>query len=175
MPGGRLDRLVCNAAVYLPTDPKPRFTDDGHEMSLQVNHLGHFLLLQLMLPQLQKATGPRVCVVGSVTGSECYRGVKPAGTAPCLALSLCSSRLLPLLCTLLMGACWIPLHGRQKHRRRLAREAQRRRGRFVGTDGRALARQRTPNATKLLITSLLTCVAARERVLTASGLMPCGR
>ena len=31
-----LDRLVCNAAVYLPTDPKPRFTDDGYEMSLQV-------------------------------------------------------------------------------------------------------------------------------------------
>ena len=31
-----LDRLVCNAAVYLPTDPKPRFTDDGYEMSIQV-------------------------------------------------------------------------------------------------------------------------------------------
>ena len=40
-----LDRLVCNAAVYLPTDPKPRFTDDGFEMSLGVNHLGHFLLV----------------------------------------------------------------------------------------------------------------------------------
>lgn len=43
LPGGRLDRLVCNAAVYLPTDPKPRFTDDNYEMSLQVNHQGPFL------------------------------------------------------------------------------------------------------------------------------------
>ena len=36
LPSGKLHRLVCNAAVYLPTDPKPRFTDDGYEMSLQV-------------------------------------------------------------------------------------------------------------------------------------------
>ena len=65
-----LDRLVCNAAVYLPTDPKPRFTDDGYEMSLGVNHLGHFLLLQLLLPNLQRAKEARVCIVGSVTGNR---------------------------------------------------------------------------------------------------------
>jgi len=69
--GGRgLDRLVCNAAVYLPTDPKPRFTDDGYEMSLGVNHLGHFLMLQLLLPPLKKAKEARVCIVGSVTGNR---------------------------------------------------------------------------------------------------------
>ena len=65
-----LDRLVCNAAVYLPTDPKPRFTDDGYEMSLGVNHLGHFLMLQLLLPNLQRAKEARVCIVGSVTGNR---------------------------------------------------------------------------------------------------------
>ena len=65
-----LDRLVCNAAVYLPTDPKPRFTDDGFEMSLGVNHLGHFLLVQLLLPQLQRAKDSRCCIVGSVTGNK---------------------------------------------------------------------------------------------------------
>jgi len=70
LPGGRLDRLVCNAAVYLPTDPKPRFTDDGFEMSLQVNHLGHFLLVQLLLPAVKKANEGRVCIVGSVTGNK---------------------------------------------------------------------------------------------------------
>ena len=71
LPGGRLDRLVCNAAVYLPTDPKPRFTDDNYEMSLQVNHLGHFLLVQLLLPALKKAKeAARVCIVGSVTGNK---------------------------------------------------------------------------------------------------------
>ena len=31
-----LDRLVCNAAVYLPADPKPRFTEDGYEMTMGV-------------------------------------------------------------------------------------------------------------------------------------------
>lgn len=71
LPWGRgLDRLICNAAVYLPTDPKPRFTDDGYEMSFGVNHLSHFLLLQLLLPELKKAKGARVCIVGSVTGNK---------------------------------------------------------------------------------------------------------
>jgi len=70
LPGGKLDRLVCNAAVYLPTDPIPRWTDDGYEMSLQVNHLGHFLLSQLLLPSLKKAHKARLCIVGSVTGNK---------------------------------------------------------------------------------------------------------
>jgi protochlorophyllide reductase len=67
LPRGKLDRLVCNAAVYLPTDPIPRWTDDGYEMSLQVNHLGHFLLSHLLLPSLEKAQKARLCIVGSVT------------------------------------------------------------------------------------------------------------
>merc|ERR1719326_500491 len=60
--------LICNAAVYRPADPKPAWTDDGHEMSVGVNHLGHFLLLQLLMPELQRAKNARVCVVGSITG-----------------------------------------------------------------------------------------------------------
>ena len=50
-----LDRLVCNAAVYLPADPIPRFTDDGFEMSVGVNHLGHFLLCNLLLDDMKNA------------------------------------------------------------------------------------------------------------------------
>ena len=50
-----LDRLVCNAAVYLPADPIPRFTDDGFEMSVGVNHLGHFALTAALLPSLKRA------------------------------------------------------------------------------------------------------------------------
>ena len=30
--------LICNAAVYKPTDPEPAWTDDGFEMSM-VRHL----------------------------------------------------------------------------------------------------------------------------------------
>ena len=29
-----LNNLICNAAVYRPTDPEPAWTDDGFEMSM---------------------------------------------------------------------------------------------------------------------------------------------
>ena len=58
-----LDRLVCNAAVYLPADPEPRFTDDGFEMSVGVNHLGHFLLCNLLLDDMKKAKARRTVAV----------------------------------------------------------------------------------------------------------------
>jgi len=74
-PNRPIDHLICNAAVYRPTDPKPAWTDDGYEMSFGVNHLGHFLLVQLLLPDLKKsaATGSkdsRLCIVGSITGNN---------------------------------------------------------------------------------------------------------
>mmetsp|Transcript_14643 Transcript_14643/g.42924 ORF Transcript_14643/g.42924 Transcript_14643/m.42924 type:complete len:435 (-) Transcript_14643:179-1483(-) len=64
-----LTHLICNAAVYLPTDPEPAWTDDGFEMSMGVNHLGHFLLVNLLLDDMKKAKGARVCIVGSITGN----------------------------------------------------------------------------------------------------------
>jgi len=64
-----LTHLVCNAAVYRPTDPNPAFTDDGFEMSMGVNHLGHFLLVNLLLDDMSRAKGARVCIVGSITGN----------------------------------------------------------------------------------------------------------
>lgn len=51
--GRRVDALVCNAAVYLPTAKEPRFTADGFELSVGTNHLGHFLLANLMLKDLE--------------------------------------------------------------------------------------------------------------------------
>jgi len=65
-----LTHLICNAAVYRPTDPKPAWTDDGFEMSMGVNHFGHFLLVNLLLDDMSKAKGARVCIVGSITGNS---------------------------------------------------------------------------------------------------------
>ena len=70
LPARPISHLICNAAVYRPTDPEPAWTDDGYEMSLGVNHLGHFLLLQLLLPELKRAKNARCCIVGSVTGNS---------------------------------------------------------------------------------------------------------
>lgn len=71
-----LDVLVCNAATYLPTAKEPTFTADGFELSTAANHLGHFLLSNLLLEDLknkkkskQKATSPRIIIVGSITGN----------------------------------------------------------------------------------------------------------
>jgi protochlorophyllide reductase len=69
--GRRLDALVCNAAVYLPTAKEPRFTADGFELSVGTNHLGHFLLTNLLLEDLKNAPNkqPRCIIVGSITGN----------------------------------------------------------------------------------------------------------
>jgi protochlorophyllide reductase len=69
--GRRLDALVCNAAVYLPTAKEPRYTADGFEVSVGTNHLGHFLLANLLLDDLKAAPNarPRLVIVGSITGN----------------------------------------------------------------------------------------------------------
>ena len=38
-------------------------------MSMGVNHLGHFLLVNLLLEDMSRAKGARVCIVGSITGN----------------------------------------------------------------------------------------------------------
>jgi NAD(P)-dependent dehydrogenase (short-subunit alcohol dehydrogenase family) len=53
--GSRIDALVCNAAVYLPTAKEPTFTADGFELSVGTNHLGHFLLANMMMEDLNKS------------------------------------------------------------------------------------------------------------------------
>jgi len=67
--GWPIDCLVCNAAVYLPTNPKPSFTAEGFECSVGTNHLGHFLLCNLLMDDIAKSSDPRVVIVGSVTGN----------------------------------------------------------------------------------------------------------
>lgn len=58
----RIDLVINNAGVMAP----PRSTTaDGFELQLGINHLGHFSLVGLLLPQLLAAPNPRVVSVSS--------------------------------------------------------------------------------------------------------------
>jgi NAD(P)-dependent dehydrogenase (short-subunit alcohol dehydrogenase family) len=58
----RLDVLVANAGVMTR---KRELTADGLEMNFGVNHVGHFLLTELLLPLLKASAASRIVVVSS--------------------------------------------------------------------------------------------------------------
>ena len=68
----RLDVLVNNAGL---TVHKRELTEDGHEMQFQVNHLGHFLLTQLLRDPLAKAPAARVVNVSSTGHTFAKQGL----------------------------------------------------------------------------------------------------
>ena len=58
-----LDVLICNAGLM---QPHRVLTEDGIELTMAANHFGHFLLIQQLLPHLERsATGGRIVNVGS--------------------------------------------------------------------------------------------------------------
>ena len=59
----RLDAVVCNAAVYKPKLKQPERSPQGYEISMATNHLGHFLLVQLLMGRLQNSAHPSRRVV----------------------------------------------------------------------------------------------------------------
>ncbi len=67
--GRSLDALVCNAAIYMPLIKEPLRSPEGYELSVATNHLGHFLLCNLMLEDLKKSMSgaPRLVILGTVT------------------------------------------------------------------------------------------------------------
>ena len=82
--GFGLDALVINAAVYKPRLKQPERSPQGYELSMATNHLGHFLLIQLLLPQLQASqhASRRVVILGTVTANSKELGGKIPIPAP---------------------------------------------------------------------------------------------
>jgi protochlorophyllide reductase len=82
--GFSLDAVVINAAVYKPRLKQPERSPQGYEISMATNHLGHFLLIQLLLPQLQASHHPsrRVVILGTVTANSKELGGKIPIPAP---------------------------------------------------------------------------------------------
>ena len=70
--GRPLDALVINAAVYLPRLKHPERSPQGYEISMATNHLGHFLLIQLLLPDIERSSHPsrRLVILGTVTANS---------------------------------------------------------------------------------------------------------
>lgn len=63
--GKGLYALICNAGVWMPMDKRAK-TRDGYEIHFGVNHLGHFLLIQEMIPLLRTSgMASRVVIVSS--------------------------------------------------------------------------------------------------------------
>jgi NAD(P)-dependent dehydrogenase (short-subunit alcohol dehydrogenase family) len=64
--GRPIDTLCLNAGAQFVGEKEPRRTEDGFELTVGVNHLGHFLLCNLLLPALQASeNGPRIVVTAS--------------------------------------------------------------------------------------------------------------
>lgn len=79
-----LDALVCNAAVYLPLLKEPARSAEGYELNVAVNHLGHFLLCNLLLDDLKQSSAdePRLVILGTVTANPKELGGKIPIPAP---------------------------------------------------------------------------------------------
>jgi NAD(P)-dependent dehydrogenase (short-subunit alcohol dehydrogenase family) len=59
-----LHLLVANAGL-MNTNPKPEKTADGFELTLGTNHIGHFLLIHLLMGDLERSAPSRIVVLSS--------------------------------------------------------------------------------------------------------------
>ncbi|MCT7951213.1 protochlorophyllide reductase [Ancylothrix sp. C2] len=64
-----LDALLCNAAIYMPLIKEPLRSPEGYELTVTTNHLGHFLMCNIMLEDMKRSPYPdrRMVILGTVT------------------------------------------------------------------------------------------------------------
>ena len=85
--GEKLDTLVLNAGLSLDaTDKTRKATEDGFELTVGTNHLGHFALASLLRPTLAKGSSPRLLVTGSGVHDPATEGGKQGGPEKWAAL-----------------------------------------------------------------------------------------
>ena len=80
--GEPIDTLVLNAGLQYSGMAEPRWSAQGFELTIAVNHLGHQALLQQLLPLLIRSTAPRLVVTASEVHDPTSAGGKvglPAG------------------------------------------------------------------------------------------------
>ena len=70
-----IDTLVLNAGLQFSGARAPRWSAQGFEETVAVNHLAHQALLQRLLPLLRRGTAPRLVV----TASEVHDPAAPGG------------------------------------------------------------------------------------------------
>jgi protochlorophyllide reductase len=80
--GEPIDTLVLNAGLQYSGEAEPRWSAQGFELTIAVNHLGHQALLQQLLPLLIRSSAPRLVVTSSEVHDPTSAGGKvglPAG------------------------------------------------------------------------------------------------
>ena len=80
--GEPIDTLALNAGLQYTGAKEPRWSAEGFELTLAVNHLAHQALLQRLLPLLLRGTAPRLVVTASEVHDPTAAGGKvgkPAG------------------------------------------------------------------------------------------------
>ena len=80
--GSAIDTLVLNAGLQYSGAPEPRWSAQGFELTVAVNHLAHQALLQRLLPLVLASPEPRVVVTASEVHDPATAGGRvgqPAG------------------------------------------------------------------------------------------------
>lgn len=96
--GERIDVLILNAGMVPP--PGKYLTQDSLELQFASNHLGHFLMTNLLLPRLRQSAPSRIILVSSllhVYGSIDFDNLSFEKETPDPFYTYCKSKLANLL------------------------------------------------------------------------------